>query len=136
MRRMMLCAVALLSSMALMGCNREVATGTYVNKADATQVIKMTPTPSMKDKFLGHFRDARHTGVYTLTTEKGTKSGTYTFVLENKTQVGKYVFDPQEGENWTVTLNPSGSFTDAGGNVWGQQRKADSKEQVLHKVGG
>jgi hypothetical protein len=134
MRRILLPAVALL---VLGACHREVATDTYVNKADAAQVIKMTPTPSIKDKFLGHFRDARYVGVYTLTTDKGTKSGTYTFVLENKTQVGKYVFDPAEGENWTVTLNPSGSFTDAAGNVWGsQQAKADLKEQVIVKVGG
>ena len=123
MRRTLLCAVALL---VFMGCHREVATGTYVNKADATQVIKMTPTPSMKNMFLGHFRDAQYAGVYTLTTDKGTKSGTFTFVLENKTQVGKYIFDPQEGENWTGTLNPSGSFTDAGGRVWVVEHQTDT----------
>ena len=126
------CALTVLLS----GCRRmEVTTETFVNKADSTQVLKLESQPSLKLAVIGRFHNVESAGVYTLKTDKGTKSGTYTYAFDDKKQEGQYIFHPEGGERWTGKLNPGGSFTDTNGSQWNpRQVKADTK--VLSKAGG
>jgi hypothetical protein len=131
-----LTAVCILALTTLTGCQRkEVTTETFVNKADATQVLKLESQPSLKIDLIGRFHNVESAGVYTLKTEKGTISGTYTYVVDSKSKLRQYIFHPQEGDRWTAKLDSHGSFTDEKGDLWRiQQFKVDAKERVPLQV--
>lgn len=133
-----LIAVCILSLTALTGCQRmEVTTETFVNKADATQVLRLESKPSLKVELVGRFHKVDSVGVYTLKTDSGTISGTYTYVVDRKKKTREYIFHPEEGNRWTAKLDSKGSFTDEKGSLWRIQKfKIDAKEKVSFKVGG
>ena len=140
------CAFALV---ALAGCQRtEVTTETYVNKADAKQVLKLESQPSLKLDLIGRFHGVESAGVYTLKNDKGTSSGSYTYVLDDAKKTRQYIFHPKQGERWVGRVESKGSFTDDKGSVWRIQQfkteeqlstgngQAEGTKKVLFKVGG
>ncbi len=133
-----LTAVCILSLAVLTGCQRTVVTTEiFVNKSDATKVLKLESQPSLNYDFWGRFRGAESAGMYTLTSGSGTISGKYTYVVGSSGKFRQYSFQPQKGERWTAKLDSQGSFIDENGSLWRiQQFKKDAKEKVALRIGG
>jgi hypothetical protein len=133
-----LVAVCAITLAALTGCQRtEVTTETFVNKADARQVLKLESKPALRYDFWGRSGNAESTaGAYTLNTGTGTISGTYTYVVDSGNNLRQYTFHPQQGAAWTARLDSRGSFTDEKGNLWRiQQFKKDATMHASLQIG-
>jgi hypothetical protein len=121
---------------ALSGCHvNAVRNQTFLNKTDSSQVLTLEAKPSFYTRIIGRLHGVQMTGVYTLKTEKGTKSGQYTYVFDDATHEGQYIFHPEQGKRWEAKINPRGSFTDADGTVWMPQA-VQVEARMLKKIGG
>ena len=132
MRRMMVCALALL---VLGACHGGGSRTTFVNQKNPAETLTVEFQPSaMNHVFnLVHREQDFSEGRYTLKTAEGTTSGTYLKSSDGKKR--EYTFEPKGGKSWKVEIAQDGSFTDARG-VWKRApATVDVKAPELAKVG-